>query len=130
MSEDGPTISDLAALGPGEDYENPYEDLETTLPDWWEKRIQEFEQHGLRPYRPPRFSDGIFVPPLLARLEWELDVDIQLLGFNPRTGDDWAVYVDETHVMDINRYRDPKGYSIYSMEAQEFVERLRDHVQA
>jgi hypothetical protein len=57
---DTPPLS--AGLPAGYDPEAPYEGVDRSeYPRWWQKNIRAFEEHGLRPYRPSRFTDGEIV---------------------------------------------------------------------
>ncbi|PSQ17528.1 hypothetical protein BRD00_07445 [Halobacteriales archaeon QS_8_69_26] len=132
MDEDGddttPSVSDLAGREPGED-EDVYADTDLdALPEWWRAAIEEHEAFGLRPYRPPRFSDGELVPPVLDRLEVDHDADVRIVGKNVTPGDAWSVLVDGRHAFDIGRHRDPRGYTVYELAASEFVAGVADHV--
>lgn len=97
-------------------------------PEWWRKNIEEFRDHSMRPYRPPRFSDGELVPPLIAELEDELDVRIVFRTVNPKGDDDWDIVVDGSQVTSIERHREGGGYSQYFIESRKFEELVRDAV--
>ena len=128
-SEHNPKVEALVARGPGEDPEDPYADVDVSqLPDWWQRAIEKFESHGLRPYRPPRFEDGSLKHEVVADLESRLGVTIKLLGLNVQYGDDWVVRVDGESVSRVPRRRDPAGYTVFEVESDEFVELIEDYV--
>ncbi|AUV84638.1 hypothetical protein C2R22_24215 (plasmid) [Salinigranum rubrum] len=68
-----------ASPPPGYHEDDPYEGEDfSTYPARWRNYIEEFPDHGLRPYRPTRFSDGAYVPVVIDSLEAELGVDIRV----------------------------------------------------
>jgi len=121
---DDVTVDDLANVSPGSD-EAVYENVDVdALPEWWRQAIREHEAYGLRPYRPPRFANGAICPPVLQHLEKRYDVSIQLQGKNVSPGDQWAVFVDGSTAFEIERRRDPNGYTVIDIERDEFIDRL------
>lgn len=127
MTEDD-RVEELRTRDPGED-ESAYEDTDLAdLPEWWRRNIEEHEEYGLRPYRPPRFADGVIVPPLLDDLRERFDVDIELVGLNATYGDDWSVHVDGSPAFEVSRHRDPDGYTIIEQSSDSFVETVEEAV--
>lgn len=121
-------IEELASREPGSD-ETVYEDVDVEeLPPWWRRAIEEHEKFGLRPYRPPRFTDGTITPPVINRFESEYDVAIQLRGKNVSPGDDWTVFVDGSPAFDVPRHRNPNGYTVLEMPRETFLERLKAYL--
>jgi len=115
-----------ADLEPGFDEENPYENADlSSYPEWWRQSVKEFEEYGMRPYRPPRCEDGTILPEFISGLESELDVTIQLRGIDPRIGNDWSVFVDDERVTQISRERTGDGYTQYHVTAPEFEQLIR-----
>lgn len=113
----------------GKDPDDPYEDVNLEiLPDWWCHSVEEFRQHELRPYRPPRFTDNELVPPMVEQLETDFDIDIRLLGLNVTEGDDWNIFVGDKEVASIGRHRDPAGYTVFELSRQEFEEVIREFI--
>lgn len=122
----GASVSDLADRDPGED-EDVYADVDLdSLPRWWREAVEEHEAFGLRPYRPPRFSDGGIVPPVVDRLADDHDASVRIVGRNVSHGDDWSVLVDGRHAFDVGRHRDPRGYTVYELSEAEFVARVTE----
>lgn len=120
-------VDDLAARGPGEDRADPYDDVDVAeLPDWWREAIEEFREHGLRPFRPPRFSDGVPKHAVVSELERELGVEIRFRGTNVTHGDDWQVEVDGEPVGLVGRHRSAAGYTVYELTAAEFERFVRE----
>lgn len=118
-----------ANLPPGYDEEDPYEDEDlSTYPRWWRKNINIFQFHGMRPYRPPRFSDNEYTPPLISDLEEELNLDIQLRTIDPDRKKDWEILVDGTRIAAVARTRTSEGYSQYEIESDTFETLIRSHV--
>ena len=116
-------------LPPGYDEESPYEGEDLSeYPDWWRKNIEDFRKHELRPYRPPRFADGEYTPPVTDRLEADLGVTIQIRATDPREGDDWRIEVDGDPVADIGRERRGEGFTQYEMTTEEFERTVRSAV--
>ncbi|MFB6303723.1 MAG: hypothetical protein ABEH47_01045 [Haloferacaceae archaeon] len=101
-------------LPPGYDEEDPYEgeDL-STYPEWWRRNVEEFREHGMRPYRPPRLADGTLSPPLLEDLEAEYGVDVRFRAVDPQEGGDWELVVGDDPVLAVDKYRHGDGYSVY-----------------
>lgn len=127
MSDNPPRSANLP---PGYDEEDPYEgeDL-STYPEWWRRNIEEFRAHGMRPYRPPRFTDGEYTPPVLAGLEEEFDVEIQFRSLNPQDGGRWELVVDGETVLTVDRHREGEGYSLYQITSDEVDDRVRAAVE-
>lgn len=108
-------------LPAGYDEEDPYEDEElSSYPAWWRRNVELFEAHGMRPYRPPRFSDGELVPEVVAELEREYDVTIRIYGFDADDGTDWVLSVDGDRSRQLDRRRSSEGYSVYELTSSEF----------
>ncbi|MFC6989708.1 hypothetical protein ACFQJD_15175 [Haloplanus sp. GCM10025708] len=126
------TERDVEALrhrAPGETRSDPYEDVDVSdLPEWWREAVEEFEEHGLRPYRPPRFADGTMKHEVVERLEDELGVSISFVGYNVEFQDDWSLLVDGETVGPVGRHRAMAGYTVYEMDADEFESTVRAFV--
>lgn len=116
-------------LPPGFDEEDPYrgEDLEE-YPEWWRENIREFREYNLRPYRPPRFEDGEFVPEVIAQIENEYDVDIQIMSTDPTREEGWEIRVDEEAVLSINKYRHEMGYSVFEVDSDDVRVAIRKEI--
>ena len=118
-------------LPAGYDDEDPYaddDDLEA-YPGWWRAQIEEFREHGMRPYRPPRFSDGEIAPEVVMELADDLGVTIRLRELNPELGDDWGLWVDGDRVARLGRHRDGDGYSVYELSTREFRDLVHSAVE-
>lgn len=127
MTDNDPPRS--ADLPPGYDEDDPYEDEDVSnLPDWWQRNIDLLETHEMRPYRPPRFTDGEYTPEIAHELEDEFDVRIQIQCVNPQKGNIWEICVDGEVVETIDRQRHAKGYSIYDISSSRFVALIRETV--
>lgn len=122
-SGDGRAIETLDGREPGEDPENPYEDTDISeLPDWWQKTIEEFRQYGLRPYRPPRFEDGVLKHEVVEHLEQHHGIEVRFVAYSSQVGKTWEVQVDREPVGEIEHRRSPEGYTVYGMESDAFAE--------
>lgn len=120
MSDHTPPPEFLPA---GYDEDDPYEDEAlSSYPDWWQRNAELFDAHGMRPYRPPRFSDGEIVPEVVAELEREYDGRIRIAGFDTGGGTEWALTVDGEPRRELDRWRSSKGYTVYELTASEFRE--------
>lgn len=128
MTDDDPQRR--ADLPPGFDGEEPYEDeyLEA-YPDWWRRNITEFRRHGMREYRPPRFCDAELTTEVIADLERELSVRVRLRSVNPQDGNNWELLVDGVRVTTVGRHREAKGFTVYEINSDEFVELVRSSVE-
>jgi len=124
MTEDDPPRP--GTVPPGYDEEDPYEgvDLEE-FPDWWRHNVEEFEAHGMRPYRPPRFADGTVTTEVVDRLEAELEVTVRIRAVDPQDGGDWEVVVGDSVVETIDRVRTEAGNSRYELTAEAFESLVR-----
>lgn len=112
----------------GYDEEDPYNDVDLEQFDsWWRENIQLFRKHGMRPYRPPRFADGMYTPKILETLEDELDVSIQFRVVDPQEGNDWAIWVDGERIETVERYRDDGGCSVYDVSSEAFETLMREN---
>lgn len=114
---------------PGYDEDDPYggEDLDT-YPDWWRQNIEEFSDHDMRPYRPPRFADGKLTPEVVSALEEELGVTVRFRSVDPHLGSDWMVWVDNQPVKAVRRTREAGGFSEYHIGSEQFEELVRHAV--
>jgi len=119
-------VAALAGRSPGEDPEDPYADVDVeTLPEWWQRSIREFEAFGLRPYRPPRFADGALKHEVVADLEAEFGVEVDVRGVDVTHGDDWTVHVDGDPIGSIGHHRAPEGYSVFEVDSDAFEAMVR-----
>jgi hypothetical protein len=119
--------SEREGLPPGYDEANPYESADVEdYPEWWRENIEEHREFGLRPYRPPRFTDGSIVPEVVDAIENEEGVDVQICSVNPHEDDDWEVRVDGETVMTVEHWRSDDGYSVYDVTADEFRSGVED----
>jgi hypothetical protein len=99
--------------------DDPYADVDVDrLPAWWREAVREFEAHGLGPYRPPRFADGVVTPPVVERLAAAHGVSVDLVSPGP---DDWGVYVDGDRVASVGHERDPAGFSRFAVTSAAFA---------
>lgn len=126
MSDTPPRSAELPA---GYDPETPYEGVDRSeFPKWWRQNIRVFEEHGLRPYRPSRFSDGEIVQSLRDDLETELGVSIALRAVDPNPQGQWQICVDGTPVRSVSRRRTESGFTRYGIDSETFESCVRDAV--
>lgn len=113
----------------GYDEKDPYcgVDLDE-YPEWWRRNVEQFREHGLRPYRPPRFSDGKYTPAVLERLERKFGVDVLFRAVDPCIGDDWRVVVDGEDVATVGRHRSDEMYTVYELSAAELESIVIEYV--
>lgn len=115
-------------LPAGYDENDPYEGEDLSkYPVWWRDLVEEFREHGLRPYRPPRFLDGELTLDCVSSLESELSVDIQFKTTNAEE-DEWNIYIDGDVVGSVPRTRMGDGYTLYRMTSSEFEEVVQSAV--
>lgn len=118
--------SDLEDRPPGWEPSDPYEGVDVAeLPSWWTRSIAEFDWHGLRPYRPPRFEDDAITPPVVERLEAEYDAEIRFVGVDADYGDAWGVYVDGERVLTADREREPAEFTRFHVTRDDFERAVR-----
>ncbi len=126
MSNDPPRPANLP---PGFDEDDPYENEDlSTYPDWWRRNVEEFREHDMRPYRPPRFADGEVTTERIDAMESTLDVDIRFRAVNPQPGGEWELVVDGDVVTTVPRRREGEGFTRYGITAEEFEKRVREAV--
>lgn len=83
-----------AGLPAGYDEEDPYAEINIDeLPNWWRKNIEEFRRHDLRPYRPPRFTDDVLVPPVVQNIEHYLGKSVHIRAINPQKKNEWKITI-------------------------------------
>lgn len=124
---DEPDVESLRSRPPGHEPEDPYEDVDvSTLPDWWEEAIRQFEAHGLRPFRPSRFEDGELTRDVVDRIEATFDVTVRIAGVDAEYGDDWTVFVDGDPVGSVARRRTRNGYTVFEVSSDEFESLICD----
>lgn len=120
MDNDRPAPRD-ADLPPGFDNSNPYSDIDTNkLPNWWKDNIDLFSNHGMRPYKPPRFNDSSLVPKVISNLEAKYNIIIHLRSKAQRLEKNWIITVNHKDVARVSRHRDGSGYSVYDISSLEF----------
>lgn len=108
-------------LPPGYDEDDPYGDVDLDiLPEWWRRNVAEFECHGMRPYRPPRFADDALVPEVVASLEATLNVEIRFTCVDPQEGNEWTVTVDGKQVTTVTHEREGEGFTRYDIGSERF----------
>ncbi|SEP24512.1 hypothetical protein SAMN04487948_1263 [Halogranum amylolyticum] len=111
------------------DCDDPYEDVNTEqLPNWWTDAIKEFREHDLKPYKPPRFTDDVIVPPVVTQLESSYDIDIRFMGVGVKYGDSWEIYVDDEVISTVSRERTSDAYTRYEITSGEFQREVYNHV--
>jgi len=124
-SEHDPSVR--SGFPAGYDEEDPYEGEDLNeYPEWWRRNIEEFREHGLRPYRPPRFDDDVLVPPFVSELEDEMTVEIHLRTLEPARGGTWEVLLGLERVTTVDHYRHSDGYSVYEIESELLEQLIRD----
>jgi len=131
MTRSGHDPTRRRGLRAGCDEEDPYagEDLEE-YPEWWRRNIEEFRRYGLRPYRPPRFADGVFVPPVVEKLETETGRDVRLRMPRSEDARTWEVLLGRERVTTLDRYRHSDGYTVYRIESAAFERLVREAAEA
>lgn len=105
---------------------DPESRSEEPRPDWWRRNAEEFREHGLPDYRPPRFEDDELVPPVVEDLEAELGVSIRLRVVDPQEGNRWEVLVDGEPAGRFDRERHVDGYSLFHATARAFESMVRE----
>lgn len=126
-----PGVARLASQTPGADAEDPYSDVDVSrLPDWWARAVQEFRAHDLRPYRPPRFADGVLTHEVVDELEAAFDVDVSFGCVDADYRERWQVRVDGEVVRAVGRRRSPRGYTVYDVDSEVFRDLVRRAVDA
>lgn len=94
-------------------------------PEWWDKNSQLKQDLGIPSYEPPRFADGTYTHSVVEDLQSELGCTIRFVGYDTEYPDNWSVEADGQHVMEIDRYRDENGNTVYELSASEFERRLK-----
>lgn len=123
-------IHSLEGRDPGEDPADPYAEIDlASLPDWWRDAVETFRSHGLRPYRPPRFTDGVLKHEIVDSLEETLDVKITVRCFDPDGTDEWEVRIGGEPVTTVGHHRSAAGYSVFEIDSDAFAETVREHAQ-
>lgn len=97
-------------------------------PVWLREAVEEFDEYGLKPYRPPRFSDGIYLHEIIRELEDNYDAEIRFIGRDIREGDPWEIQIDGRIAREVHRHRHQDGYSVVEMESSDFKEWVRTTV--
>lgn len=134
MESVAPGVTDdpprAASLPPGFDEDDPYEDEDlSTYPDWWRRNVEEFREHGMRPYRPPRLADGTLTPPLLEELESEHDASVRFRAVDPQVGNSWELVVDGHVACEVEHVRSGEGYTVYNLDEETLREAVREAAQ-
>ncbi|MFD1686168.1 hypothetical protein [Halobellus litoreus] len=118
-----------ANLPPGFDEESPYTEAELeAFPEWWRRNVEEFRDHEMRPYRPPRLADGTVTTELVDRLESAYGVDIRIRAVDPHDGGAWEILVDDEVVRSVERTRTEAGNTRYEITERGFEAAVTDAV--
>ncbi|MFC7133225.1 MULTISPECIES: hypothetical protein [Salinibaculum] len=129
MTGDENAIEKLRNKELDEDDEALYGDIDTSaLPDWWRNAIDEFEEAGLGPYRPPRLADGSYKHEVVEDIEASYDVTIEFVGIGVSYGDDWTIRVDGESIAPVGHKRTADGFSVFKIGEQEFRKLVETHV--
>jgi hypothetical protein len=129
MDESRTTTGDDDAT-PSEELQEMYPDLDlSSLPDWWREAILEFHEHGLPPYRPPRFADGTLEREVVDRLEDRHGVEIDFIGMDTLHNEDWTVRVDGEPIGEIPHSRAADRAPLYGVTSEAFVELVEGHLE-
>lgn len=99
---------------------------EQEKPDWWEANKQLKNELGLPPYRPPRFLDDVYTFEVVGPLESKYNCNIRFSVTNPGYPDDWEVRVNQKPIMEIGKYRDKNGNTIFEITSTEFENKLKN----
>jgi hypothetical protein len=97
-------------------------------PEWWVRNERLRRSYDLPAYDPPRFEDGEYSHEVVGRLESRFGCTIQLIGVNTRYPDEWQVEIDGDSRFTIPHSRDANGNTLYGIDSESFVERVREHV--
>lgn len=115
------SVDDLADQSQTTDPEKIYDDLDS-LPDWWRSAVDEFADHNLRPYQPPRFADGTVVPPAVSSAEKTYDVEIQFMSIGAESMTERTLYINNEPTVTVEHRRKSAGYTVYGITHEEFEE--------
>lgn len=118
MSDEDRDVEALAHQERKSDPSTVYDDLES-LPGWWREVVEEFEEYGLRPFRPSRFKDGAVVREVVKTIEEEYNVTVNLKVINPEYNGEWSVFVDGEPVATVLHRRKVDGYTEYGITSEE-----------
>lgn len=128
MSEEDPPRP--AHLPPGFDEDSPYNAGKLDdHPDWWTQNIKVFREHEMRPYRPPRLSDGTVTTNIIDRLETTYDVDIRIRAVDPQDGGSWKILVDGEVATSVEHTRTESGNTRYELTAEDFEESITEAIE-
>jgi len=129
MTADDPPRSVHLPIGYDED--DPYEGEDTTTyPEWWQRNIEVFRLHGLRPYRPPQFIDGAYTTHVIGDLEEKYELAIDLRSYNPHKGNSRELIVDGESIATIEHEREAEGYTEYKISSDEFEQLVRSSIES
>lgn len=129
MDESRSPTDDQGVAASVEELEERYPDLDlASLPGWWREAVVEFHEHGLPPYRPPRFRDGVLEREVVEPLEEEHGVDIDFIGFDTLHNEDWTVRIDGEPIAEIPHTRAADRAPLYGVTSEEFVALVEDHL--
>lgn len=128
MAEEKGDVESLANRERNNDPSTVYDDLDS-LPGWWREVVEEFEDHGLRPYRPARFEDGKVVREVVETLEKEYGISVLLKAKNPEYDGEWSGLVDGKVAVTVPHQRKVEGYTEYGITSEAFEAAVEDAVQ-
>lgn len=120
------TVPRNSNLPAGYDEDDPYKDKNLqNFPPWWRKNIEIFREHRMRPYRPPKFRDGVITHEVIYELEETLGISIQFKAVNPEFGGDWGIWIDDKEIMQVDRQRTEEGRTVYGITSEQFKDDVR-----
>lgn len=118
MEKEEGSVESLADRDRNTDPSTVYDDLDS-LPEWWREAVEEFEEHGLRPYRPSRSKDGEIIREVVERLEKEYGATVDLKAKNPEHDGEWSVIVDGEPAATVPHRRRINGFTEYDITSEE-----------
>jgi hypothetical protein len=93
-------------------------------PDWWQKNAELRDELGLPEYEPSRLLDGTYVHEVLAAVESEYGVTVELVSEEPSHPSTWAFVIDGVECASAIRRRDERGNNVYQITAEELRQQI------
>lgn len=137
MTEEERSSAGMSAPGNGSDGPESLQERvlasPTDYPDTWVEQAEFRERYDLPPFRPPRFTDGVLVHPVVEALEERHGVAITFLlrgsvDRNLHETGEWVVEVDGSPVSALGRSRDADSNTVIEVTSEGFRETIARHL--
>lgn len=98
--------------------------MDSERPQWWRRNAELRARMGLPEYEPSRLADGTYIHEIVAEIEAEHGVEVELVSEDPSYPSVWVFRLDGTDCVTAKRHRDERGNNVYQITAEELREQV------